>query len=87
MHDFPYNGTPENWPAFEHHLLTEAENPTISWPHEITNYQPTDKTSEPLNFLKRYFDLPNNITCPLMNDLAVKLLPLPQPQLRARMHG
>jgi hypothetical protein len=24
------DGTPDNWPAFEHHLLTEAENPTIS---------------------------------------------------------
>jgi hypothetical protein len=23
-----FDGTPENWPAFEHHLLTEAENPT-----------------------------------------------------------
>jgi hypothetical protein len=23
------DGTPENWTAFEHHLLTEAENPTI----------------------------------------------------------
>jgi hypothetical protein len=22
-----FNGTPENWPAFEHHLLTEAETP------------------------------------------------------------
>jgi hypothetical protein len=22
-----FNGTPEHWPAFEHHLLTEAENP------------------------------------------------------------
>jgi hypothetical protein len=28
-----FNRTPENWPAFEHHLLTEAENPTISWNH------------------------------------------------------
>jgi hypothetical protein len=24
-----FDRTPENWPAFEHHLLTEAENPTI----------------------------------------------------------
>jgi hypothetical protein len=27
--DTLFNGTPENWPAFQHHLLTEAENPTI----------------------------------------------------------
>jgi hypothetical protein len=45
------DGTPENWPAFEHHLLTEAENPTISWNQDITNYQPIDETSEPFNFL------------------------------------
>jgi hypothetical protein len=25
-----FNGTPYNWSAFEHHLLTEAENTTIS---------------------------------------------------------
>jgi hypothetical protein len=40
------NGTPENWPAFEHHLLTEAESPTISWNQDITNYQPNEN-SEP----------------------------------------
>jgi hypothetical protein len=38
--DTLFEGTPENWPAFEHHLLTEAENPTISWNQDITNYQP-----------------------------------------------
>jgi hypothetical protein len=38
--DTLFDGTPENWPAFEHHLLTEAENPTISWNQDITNYQP-----------------------------------------------
>jgi hypothetical protein len=46
------DGTLENWPAFGHHLLTEAENPSIIWNQEITNYQPTDETSEPLNFLE-----------------------------------
>jgi hypothetical protein len=35
--DTLFDGTPENWPAFEHHLLTEAENPTISWNQYITN--------------------------------------------------
>jgi hypothetical protein len=39
------DGTLEKWPAFEHHLLTEAENPTIRWNHELTNYQPSDETS------------------------------------------
>jgi hypothetical protein len=39
-----FNGTPENWPALEHHLLTEAENPTIRWNQEITNYHSTDRT-------------------------------------------
>jgi hypothetical protein len=65
-----FDRTPENWPAFEHHLLTEAENPTIRWNQEITNYQPTDETSEPFNLLKRYFDLPDNTTGTLMDDLA-----------------
>jgi hypothetical protein len=62
-----FDGTPENWPAFEHHLLSEAEKPTISWNQDITNYQPTD---EPFNFLKRYFYLPDNMTNMLMNYLA-----------------
>jgi hypothetical protein len=65
-----FDGTAENWPAFEHHLLTEAENPTISWNQDITNYQPMDETSKPFNFLQRYFDLPDNMTNKLMNDLA-----------------
>jgi hypothetical protein len=65
-----FDGTPENWPAFEHHLLTEAENPTISWNQDITNYQPTDETCEPFNFLERYFYLPDNMTNTLMSDLA-----------------
>jgi hypothetical protein len=25
-----FEGTPDNWPAFEHHLLMEAKNPTRS---------------------------------------------------------
>jgi hypothetical protein len=61
-----FNGTPENWPAFEHHLLTEAENPTIRWNQEITNYQPTDRTSKLFNFLK---GSPENMTGALMDDL------------------
>jgi hypothetical protein len=65
-----FDGTLEKWPAFEHHLLTEAKNPTISWNQDITNYQPTDGNSEPFNFLERYFDLPDNMINTLMNDLA-----------------
>jgi hypothetical protein len=67
--DTLFDGTPDNWPAFEHHLLTEAENPTISWNQEITNYQPNEN-SGPFNFLERYFDLPDDMTNTLMNDLA-----------------
>jgi hypothetical protein len=36
------DGTQKNWPEFKHHLLTEAETPTIKWNQEITNFQPTD---------------------------------------------
>jgi hypothetical protein len=77
--DTLFDGTPENWPAFEHHLLTKAENPTISWNQDITNYQP-NKNSEPFNFLERYFDLPDDMTTTLMNDLAdTKQIDLVQP--------
>jgi hypothetical protein len=77
--DTLFDGTPGNWPAFEHHLLTEAENPTISWNQDITNYQP-NKDSEQFNFLKRYFDLPDDMTNTLMNDLAdAKQIDLIQP--------
>jgi hypothetical protein len=55
--DTLFDGTPENWPIFKHHLLTEAENPTIAWNQHITHFQP-DEEEEPLNFLERYFDLP-----------------------------
>jgi hypothetical protein len=57
-----------------------VENPTIRWNQEITNYQPTDETYEPLNFLERYFDLPDNMTGTLMNELAdAKIIDLISP--------
>jgi hypothetical protein len=74
-----FDGTPDNWPAFEHHLLTEAENPTITWNQDITKYQPTED-SEPFNFLERYFDLPENMINTLMNELAdAKIINLVSP--------
>jgi hypothetical protein len=77
--DMLFDGTPENWPAFEHHLLTEAENPTISWNQDITNYQPNEN-SEPFIFLEIYFDLPDYMTNTLMNELAdAKQIDLVQP--------
>jgi hypothetical protein len=77
--DTLFDGTPDNWPAFEHHLLTESENPTISWNQDITNYQPKEK-SEPFNFLEIYFDLPDDMPNTLMNNLAdAKQIDLVQP--------
>jgi hypothetical protein len=67
--DTLFDGTPENWPIFEHHILTEAENPTIAWNQHLTHFQP-DEEKEPLNFLERYFDLPEDITQKLQLDLA-----------------
>jgi hypothetical protein len=67
--DTLFDGTPENCPAFEHHLLTEADNPTISWNQDITNYQPNENY-EPFNFLERYFDLPDDMTNTLMKEHA-----------------
>jgi hypothetical protein len=77
--DTLFDRTPENWPAFEHHLLAKAENPTISWNQDITNYQPNEN-SKPFNFLERYFDLPDDMTNTLMNDLTdAKQIDLVQP--------
>jgi hypothetical protein len=67
--DTLFDGTPENWPIFEHHLLTEAENQTITWNHNITHFQP-DNEEKPLNFLERYFNLPEDISLKLELDLA-----------------
>jgi hypothetical protein len=67
--DTLFDGTPENWPIFEHHLLTEADNPTITWNHNITHFQP-DNEENPLNFLERYVDLPEDISLKLDLDLA-----------------
>jgi hypothetical protein len=67
--DTLFDGTPENWPESKHHLLTEAENPTIRWNQEITNFQPTGGTSKPFNFLEGYFVIPENMTCTLLDDL------------------
>jgi hypothetical protein len=64
--DTMFGGTPDKWPAFEHHLLTEAENPTISWNQDITNYQPNEN-SEPFNFIERYFDLLDDMINTLIN--------------------
>jgi hypothetical protein len=59
----------DNWPIFEHHLLTESENPTIAWNQHITHFQPDDEVEEPLNFLERYFDLPEYISQKIQLDL------------------
>jgi hypothetical protein len=67
--DTLFDGTPDNWPIFEHHLLTEAENPTIAWNQHITHFQ-SDEEEDPLNFLERYFDLPEDISQKLQLDLA-----------------
>jgi hypothetical protein len=49
-----FDGQPENCPAFENHLLNEAENPTIRWNNELINFQLMDKTTKPFNFLEGY---------------------------------
>jgi hypothetical protein len=41
--DTLFDGTPENWPIFKHHLLTEAENPTIACNQHLTHFQPDKK--------------------------------------------
>jgi hypothetical protein len=63
-----FDGTPKNWPEFEH-LLTENENPTITWNQELTNFQTMGGTSKPFNCLEGYFDIPENVTCAPQYDL------------------
>jgi hypothetical protein len=41
--DTLFDGTPENWLIFEHHFLTEAENPTIAWNQHLTHFQPDEE--------------------------------------------
>jgi hypothetical protein len=64
-----FDGTPDNWLEFEHHLLIEAKNRTISWNQELTNFQTMDKTSKPFNFLEGDFDIPESMICGLQDDL------------------
>jgi hypothetical protein len=61
--------TPENWPEFKRQLLTEAENPTIRWNQELINFQTMEETTTPFNFLKGYFDIPENMICVLQDAL------------------
>jgi hypothetical protein len=67
--DTLFDSTPENCTIFEHHLLTEAENPTIGWIQHLTHFTP-DEEKKPLNFLERYFDLLEDISQKLQLDLA-----------------
>jgi hypothetical protein len=64
-----FDGKPENWPEFEHHLLTETGNPTIGWNQELTNFQLMDKTMKPFNFLEGYFDIPETMIGALRDEL------------------
>jgi hypothetical protein len=64
-----FDGKPENWPEFKHHLLTETENSTMGWNQELTNFQLMDKTKKPFNFFKGYFDIPEIMIGVLQDDL------------------
>jgi hypothetical protein len=66
-----FDGKPENWPEFEHHLLNEAENPTIGWNQEVLNFQLMDTKTKPCNFLEGYFNIPENMIGALQDDLCV----------------
>jgi hypothetical protein len=33
-----FDGKPENWHVFEHHLLNVAETPTIRWNQELVHF-------------------------------------------------
>jgi hypothetical protein len=56
-----FDGKPENWPEFEHHLLNEDENPIIGWNQELVNFKLMDTPTKPFNFLEGYFDIPETM--------------------------
>jgi hypothetical protein len=64
-----FDEKPKNWPEFEHHLLNEAENPTIGWNQELLNFQLMDTTTKPFNFREGYFNIPDTMIGALQDDL------------------
>jgi hypothetical protein len=60
---------PKNWPAFEHHLLDEAEKPTIGWNQELIHFQLMNTATKPFNFLEGYFNIPETMIGALQDDL------------------
>jgi hypothetical protein len=67
--DFLFDGQPKNWPEFKHHLLNEAENPTIGWNQELIHFKLMDTTTKPFNFLEGYFNIPETMIGALQDDL------------------
>jgi hypothetical protein len=53
----------------EHHLLNEAENPTIGWNQELIQFQLMDTTTKPFKFLEGYFEIPETRVGALQDDL------------------
>jgi hypothetical protein len=48
-----FDGKPESWPEFKHHLLTETENPTIGGNQDLTNFQLMDGTKKTIQLPRR----------------------------------
>jgi hypothetical protein len=64
-----FDRKPENWTEFEHHLLTETENPTIVWNQELTNFHLMDETTKKISFLEGYSNIPETTIGALWDDL------------------
>jgi hypothetical protein len=64
-----FDGKPENWPGFEHHLLTETENPTIALNQKLMKLKSMDEPTKPFIFLEGYFNIPETMIGALWDDL------------------
>jgi hypothetical protein len=67
--DMLFDGKPENWPAFESHLLNEAGNLTIGWSCELLNFQLIDQTTKTFNFMEGYFNILDSMIDAMKDDL------------------
>jgi hypothetical protein len=65
--DIIFDGKPENWQAFEYHLVKESGNPTISWSNTILGFQIMGQC--PVITLLKTFYIPPNMISGLQDDL------------------
>jgi hypothetical protein len=66
--DVLFDGSADNWQAFEDHLTKEAASPTIGWSKDILGFQIMGQVPG-IILLKTFFDIPSNMIAGLQDDL------------------